>query len=328
MKNKDVLLLEQAYQQIILDKQLHQQFLIEVNLLDKTKQVGGAILNKVKGMLGNSVASLLGIIQKADPQLFSKIQNAVNKNDEQTLQSIFKDPEVKQQQQEIAKESLMVESVVDTIKNLYAKASNFLTENPSLAVKIALAGILAAAAAAGPEGLSHLAGFLLQTGGKALGGAAVGGTLGGIVGGIQGGLEGAKKKAKDWAKKGAIVGVGMGAQDAMAHGFSSVEDVFANARNAVEALKEYGANIQKINSIGSDLDYTISKLKDVDWSDPAKSVNIKEMLKSYKISAKSALGDVNMSEETFEKIVNAMNKDPMTKHAWDNLLIKNGGPKG
>ena len=39
---------------------------------------------------------------KANPELFAKIQRAVQQQDEQTLQAIFKDPEVKQQQQQLA----------------------------------------------------------------------------------------------------------------------------------------------------------------------------------------------------------------------------------
>ena len=49
MRTKDQFLLEQAYNQIMLDKQLHQLFLTEAGLLDKAKQFGGTIVDKAKG---------------------------------------------------------------------------------------------------------------------------------------------------------------------------------------------------------------------------------------------------------------------------------------
>ena len=81
MKNKDQLLLEQAYQTIFnktfQKNTLHEAFLIESGILDKTKQFAGNILNKAKSMFGSSVEKLLAIVQKANPTLFKQIQQAV-----------------------------------------------------------------------------------------------------------------------------------------------------------------------------------------------------------------------------------------------------------
>jgi len=244
MKSKDQLLLEQAYQQIMLDKQIHQMFLTEAGLLDKAKQVGGAVVDKAKqvggaiadkakSMFGNSIDGLMEIIKKADPELFAKIQQAVQQKDEQTLQAIFKDPQVKQQQQQLAQESLLREGVVDSVKNLYAKANNFLTERPDFAVKLALAGILTAMAAMGPQGMSHMAGALAELAGRTLGGGAVGAAIGGTIGGIRHGWEGAKKGMKKGFAVGAGVGLASGTQNLMAHGASSIEDVISNLASTV-----------------------------------------------------------------------------------------------
>jgi hypothetical protein len=303
MKSKDQLLLEHAYQQIMLNEQIHQKFLTEAGLLDKAKQVGGAIVDKAKAMFRDSVDGLLGIIKKADPKLFAKIQQAVQQKDEQTLQAIFKDPQVKQQQQ-LAQESLLKEGVVDSVKNLYAKASNFLTERPDVAVKLALAGILTAIAATGPQGMSHMAGALAELAGRTLGGGAIGAAIGGTVGGIRDGWEGAKKGMKKGFGIGAGVGLASGTQNLMAHGASSIEDVISNLASAVSpdeaqqlaALKNKLANANLSPEETKDV---LDTLKD--------NIPTKEKIEFVNdlLSAQKELADANrntFSQETIDSL--------------------------
>ena len=322
MKSKDQLLLEQAYQQIMLDNQIHQMFLTEAGLLDKAKQVGGAVVDKAKqiggaiagkakAMFGDSVDGLMGIIKKADPELFAKIQQAVQQKDEQTLQAIFKDPQVKQQQQQLAQESLLKEGVVDSVKNLYAKASNFLTERPDFAVKLALAGILTAMAAMGPEGMSHMAGALAELAARTFGGGAVGAAIGGVVGGIRHGWEGAKKGMKKGLAVGAGVGLASGTQNLMANGADSVEDSLKNLQNfdvkgmvkaageeakkAVNSRQDAIADLikQAFSSIGAEAKATLTMQADQAASDatrdPAKQMEI--IKKIIKATAEAVKGD-------------------------------------
>jgi hypothetical protein len=322
MKSKDQLLLEQAYQQIMFDNQIHQMFLTEAGLLDKAKQAGGAIVNKAKevggaiadkakSMFGNSIDGLMEIIKKADPELFAKIQQAVQQKDEQTLQSIFKDPQVKQQQQQLAQESLLKEGVVDSVKNLYAKASNFLTERPDFAVKLALAGILTAMAAMGPEGLSHMAGALTELAARTFGGGAVGAAIGGAVGGIRHGWEGAKKGMKKGFGIGAGVGLASGTQNLMANGADNFDDALKKVQNfdvqamvkgaEDEAAKEVKSKQdtiadlikQAFSSIGNEAKATLTMQADQAASDatrdPAKQMEI--IKKIIKATAEAVKGD-------------------------------------
>lgn len=269
MSYKDQQLLEEAYKQIAFSNHLHEAFLIEAGLLDKAKQIGGAIIDKAKSMFGNTVAGLLEIVKKTNPQLFAEIEAAVQKGDQGTLTRIFKNAN---NQQQIAQESVLHEGVVDTVKGLYSKAYNFVASKPELAAKIAIAGIMAAMTAAGPEALSHMAGFLAQVGGRVLGGGAIGGAMGGAMGAVRGGIEaakqgpqgpgiikgaaqGAKQGFKKGAKYGAAAGLGSAVGDAMQSGPASISDIdsaFAGliktaAPNEVRQLKYIQNNISNFS---------------------------------------------------------------------------------
>lgn len=261
MKTKDQTLLEEAYSQIFLAESqkhsLHKAFLIEAGLLDKAKQVAGNVVGKAKSMFASSVEKLLGIVQKADPELFKRIQQAVQQKDDKALQAIFNAPEVKQQQ--LQAESLFLgEGVSEFVSNAVNKAQMFMMKNPKLAATMALAGIMGAVTASGPDALNHLAGFLVQTGGKALAGAGVGAAIGGTVGGIRGGWEGAKQGAKTGAIAGAGIGLASGTQDVMAHGASNIDDLFSNVMASVspDEAKALEALKAKIAKAGLDADST------------------------------------------------------------------------
>jgi hypothetical protein len=274
----DQILLQEAYEQINRYNHIHQLFLTEAGLLDKAKQIGSAVLDKAKSMFGNSIVGFLQIIQKTNPQLFTKIQTAVQQKDEQTLQSIFKNANT---QQQVAQESFVSEGVVDTVKGMYSKAYNLIASKPEMAAKIAIAGIAAAMAATGPDGLNQMAGFLLQAGGKVLGGAAVGGAVGAVTGAVRGGVQaakqgtsvmqgvaqGAKKDMKRGAGIGAAVGLGSAVGDTMtsSESLSDIDDAFKGLMksaepNEVRQLKYIQNTLSNVNLTPKELGDYISIL--------------------------------------------------------------------
>jgi hypothetical protein len=211
MKTKDQILLEEAYREIFFSRELHRKFLAEAGLINAVKQTASNLMNKVKSMFGDSIDKLLEIVKKGNPELFAKIQQAVQQKDESTLQSLIKSSP---QQAQVQEAFLEEGAIIDKIKGVYNKAVTFVAENPQLAANIALAGIATALSAAGPDASRHIAEFLMNAAGKTLSGAAIGGAVGAaagaIKGGIDGGLKGAVNTAKSWAKKGAGAGAAMG----------------------------------------------------------------------------------------------------------------------